>query len=264
MGDELVLTPGGFRPRSKVHLIEAGHFVKLSDGHMLKVNSSGKVIADFGPIGPPGSGSNPNWITYSYWQNENTDVPISSFRTTWIVPPPPSTLSGQTIYLFNGLMTKGGDLILQPVLQWGPSRLGGGNYWVIACWHVSREDACYSAFVKVNPGDTLVGVMTQTSQGGPFFNCNCIFEGIPDTNLTIQNVQEFTYCVETLEAYNNVEVGDPPTNCTDYPHTARTRMTAIDIQPLVLRHTVFWTPVNNLTDCGQETLVIKDTPPSVK
>ena len=36
------------------------------------------------------------WIAYAYWTN-NSGHPVSSFSTTWVVPPPPATNHGQTI-----------------------------------------------------------------------------------------------------------------------------------------------------------------------
>lgn len=46
---------------------------------------------------------------------------------------------------------------------------------------------------------------------------------MPDTVLVIQNVQELTWCIQTLEAY-------ALTTCSDYPATTRTAMDVIEIQ----------------------------------
>lgn len=50
----------------------------------------------------------------------------------WYVPSNPSVNGGETIFLFNGIAPTAQDWILQPVLQYGVSAAGGGNYWAIA------------------------------------------------------------------------------------------------------------------------------------
>ncbi|MER5175760.1 MAG: hypothetical protein ABJB76_00280, partial [Candidatus Nitrosocosmicus sp.] len=268
MSNELILTPGGFRSKSLVHLIESGHMLRMTDNHIQKVHSSGKVLIDFGEInrrpgneplmpsnvniGPkniPSFGS--GWITYAYWNN-NTGTPISSFTTSWIVPPLPSTQSGQTIFFFNGIQNS--TYIYQPVLQWGQSAAGGGDYWSVASWYVdsSTGPAFHSSLVRVNPGDTLIGIMTLSSQNGASFNYNCVFQGITDSSLPVQNIQELTWCAETLEAYGI-------TNCLDYPSISKTVMSTINIQTGNTHPNIAWTPNNSVTDCGQHTVVVSNS-----
>jgi hypothetical protein len=51
MAEEQVLTPGGFRPKSLVHLIEPGHSVRMAaNGHAQKIHPNGTVVAEFGEI----------------------------------------------------------------------------------------------------------------------------------------------------------------------------------------------------------------------
>ena len=82
----------------------------------------------------------------------------------WYVPSPPS-FNGGTIFLFNGIAPTAQDWILQPVLQYGPSAAGGGNFWAIAAWFVGSGGAWHSPLVGVNPGDTLYGKTWQTATG---------------------------------------------------------------------------------------------------
>ena len=49
MTDTLVLTPGGYRPRSLVRLIEPGHILDGTGGRLRKLDLAGKVMEDFGP-----------------------------------------------------------------------------------------------------------------------------------------------------------------------------------------------------------------------
>src|SRR5580693_2131935 len=103
---DLVLTPGGWRPRSQVHLIEDGHHVSGKAGRLTKVHTAtGAVVLDFGTVSTahfsrakasrvtrhaefplPDIG----WIQNTGWLN-NTGKPIAYFTTTWTVPPPPAS-----------------------------------------------------------------------------------------------------------------------------------------------------------------------------
>jgi len=273
MKDELVLTPGGFRPKSQVQQIESGHALRISaTGMIQKIHRSGKVVAEFGQIahqavGEPlmpknvsmpvpaktaakvptfGSG----WISYAYWSN-NTGNAITSFSTTWVVPPEPSTQSGQTIFLFNGIQNSA--WIYQPVLQFGPSAAGGGNNWAVASWYVDSAGGAYhSQLVQVNPGDTLVGIMTLTGSGPSGFDYECVFQGIANASLPVQNIQQLTWCAETLECYGI-------TKCSDYPATQETAFRGISIQTGGVRPTIAWTAVDAVKDCGQNCVVVSNS-----
>lgn len=272
-GDPLVLTPGGFRHLSRVHAIEPDHFLDSSGENIRKVHISGRVVADFGPV-PRRPGNEPlmpanvahhpsllaapamapalgaGWITYAYWTN-NSGHPVTRFATTWVVPPAPATDHGQTIFLFNGIQNS--TMIYQPVLQWGPSAAGGGSYWTIASWYVDGQGgpAFHSNLIRVNPGDVLVGVMWQTGQSGNRFSYGCEFQGIANSGLPISNVEELTWNIQTLEAYAVQQ-------CSDYPNTNYTAFFAIDFQTSNGRPAITWTPVNAVTDCGQNAHVVSN------
>jgi hypothetical protein len=269
MAEELVLTPGGYRPKSLVHFVEPGNVLRVTDGRILKLDPAGKILADHGVIpSRPGirrimpgkvfllprtaAGLGQGWITYAFWNND-TGTPISSFSTTFVVPPPPVTQSGQLIYLFPGIMTSACDWIYQPVLQWGLSPAGGGNYWSVASWYVARQGtAFHTQAAQVNPGDVLVGVITLTGESGGTFSYNCTFEGIVNTSLPVENTQQLTSCSETLEAYGL-------TKCTDYPNILCTAMRAINLE---LENntppTIDWLTDNTVTDCGQHTIIVSN------
>jgi len=266
--EELVLTPGGLRPKSFVHRIEPGTILDGTDGRYRLQHRSGRVVADFGvtpfrPVGRPlmprnvffpiaeeipalGSG----WITYAAWSN-NTGTPVSRFATNWLVPRAPATQSGQTIFLFNGIQNA--TMIYQPVLQWGTSAAGGGNFWSVASWYADGQtgQSFHSSLVNVNAGDLLVGVMTLTGQSAAGLSYICEFQGIANTALPIQNIQELTWCCETLEAYSI-------TKCSDYPDTDKTAMAAIDVRTGNTTPAIVWTVSDDVTDCGQHTLRFND------
>jgi len=273
MKEELVLTPGGFRPKSQVQHIEPGHVLRMSaTGTLQKVHSSGKVVGDFGPITyrpadeplmpknvhipalakaakVPAFGS--GWISYAFWNN-NTGHAITSFATTWVVPPEPSTQSGQTIFLFNGIQNS--SMIYQPVLQFGPSAAGGGNYWAVASWYVDSAGgvANHSSLVQVNPGEVLVGIMTLTGSGPSGYDYECVFQGIPNASLAIQNVQQLTWAAETLEAYGI-------TQASDYPATQETAFRGISMLTGGIRPNIAWTAVDAVTDVGQKCVVVSNS-----
>lgn len=272
--DVLVPTPGGYRPRSQVHLVERGAVLKFVDERVQKINAAGELIADLGSIPRkqtaealmPGNvtrraivaqraadlpGLGDGWITYADWKN-STGQPISSFSTAWVVPSEPGTSSGQLIYLFSGIQNS--TMIYQPVLQWGTSSAGGGAYWSVASWYVDGQNgkAFHTAAQRVSPGDVLVGIMTLTGQSAGGFSYDCEFQGMLDSRLTIQGVEELTWCIETLEAYQ-------VTKCTDYPANARVRFTEIAIACRSLTPKLSWNPVNVVTDCGQHAVVVSDS-----
>ncbi len=261
------LTPGGYRHRSLVHYIEPGNHLDLASGNIRKMHSSGLEVLDFGPLRirpgteplmPANVARHPSrqpalgsgWITYAYWTND-TGHPVSRFATTWVVPPAPATDHGQTIFLFNGIQNS--TMIYQPVLQWGPSAAGGGSYWAVASWYVDGQGgvAFHSNLVSVNPGDVLVGVMRLTGQSGNRFSYACEFVSIANTSLPISNVEELTWNIETLEAYGIQQ-------CSDYPNTNFTAFVGIDLQTGAGNPAITWTPVNSVTDCGQNTHVVSN------
>jgi hypothetical protein len=267
MANDYVLTPGGMRPRSQVFHIEPGAILDGGAGRLRKLHLSGRVLQDYGamprrpagrPVMPhnivrpkthaPGFGS--GWITYASWTN-NTGAPITSFSTTWVVPPAPATQSGQLIYLFNGIQNSG--FIYQPVLQWGSSPAGGGNYWAVASWYVDGQSgpAYHSNLAAVNPGDVLVGVMTLTGQSPQGFSYNCEFQGIANTGFPVQNIEELTWLVETLECYGI-------TQCSDYPATNKTAMYSINIANGNPVPSVGWSVTDVYTECGQHTLLFDE------
>jgi hypothetical protein len=260
MAEEIVITPGGARPRARVHSIEPEAILDGTNGHYRMLHPSGDTLADFGaiehvsegePLMPrnvvlpsrvaPALGS--GWICYASWNRVNT---ITSFSTTWTVPPAPATDNGQLVYIFNGIQSA--SMIYQPVLQWGSNGEFGGSYWCVASWYADSQGgpAFHSTPVSVNTGDQLIGIMTLTGQSPQGFSYNCEFEGIANSGYPLQNVPELWQCVETLECYQM-------TAATDYP-SGKTEMASINIQTGATDPGVVWTFVDSVTDVGQHIL----------
>jgi len=225
-----VRTPGGFRHKSMVHEMKPRHAVVRRAGGIGIMSLDDKQVADI-PVAPtppePLAGMAGGWVTWASCGTPLTataGAKITSLSTSWVVPPPPSTQSGQLIYFFNGLQDDAGDIILQPVLQWGVSGAGGGQYWGAASWHVDASGhAFYTPVTRVSEGGTLTGIMTLEVQADGSLIYTSAFVGLPGTNLVAQGLPELTVATQTLEAYGL-------TKASDYPNAPMTAMSAIDLQ----------------------------------
>ncbi len=222
LSDDLVFPPGGPRRRSRMRRVRPGERVRFSGDADSRLPSLRLRRRD-----APGPPDLANWITYAGWLN-TTGNPVSQFVTTWTVPPVPDDQSSQLLYLFNGMQTADGQIIVQPVLQWGdhgPDNDGvnrTGPFWTAASWLVGGPDgsASHSHHVPVNPGDILVGVIVLTNQSPNGFVYSCGFQGLADTQFSTDAMAELVWCVETLEAYELQGNQNPPydlNNASEYP-----------------------------------------------
>jgi hypothetical protein len=254
---EHVLTPGGYRHRSLTHFVPKGYRVRKHQGQVGQVDvETGTLLGEYAkppeslPLPALGSG----WITFTLWPNRSGS-PISRFVTQWIVPPPPGTESGQTIFLFNSVEDASRDDIVQPVLQWGVSGAGGGSFWTIANWYVANTGhASFSALEQVSPGDVLTGVIALVSQEPDGFNYVSSFLNRPDLDLAIGPISELVWATETLEAY---QIGQ----CSDYPNVSQTSMGSIEIATAGMHPVVAWAITNQIVDCSQSSSVISTANP---
>jgi hypothetical protein len=281
---DVVLTPGGMRPRDLVHILEPGQHVSVKGGRIRIIDTAtGRVVRDLGESGSstgetvaaperlarPPTPALPDigWIENAQWRVGGTD-PIIYFSTTWIVPPAPASSDSQVVFLFNGMQPDSAAHILQPVLQWGSSGAGGGNYWSITNWYADGQGGAAVTHppIQVNPGDVLQGIMTCTGQNGTEFNYTSSFVGFSSVDVTVTDVDELTWAYETLECYGS-DSSTPLTQCSDYPDTPLTAMYGIEIKtgtPGTSGTDVApdWVPVTNFTDCGQQCLVISNDSPN--
>jgi hypothetical protein len=254
----LVRTPGGFRHKSFVHLLQPGQAVTKRTGIPRVMDLTTKNLLEMPMAQVPAqdlAGMGGGWVTWATWVDA-TAAAITSFATTWTVPAAPSTQSGQLIYLFNALEDTSGTVILQPVLQWGVSGAGGGNYWGVASWYVdSNNHAFCTPVVPVNVGDQLTGLMTLAIQSDASLNYTCQFQGIPGTSLIAQGLANLVQATETLEVYGL-------TKASDYPNTSKTAMTGIDLQVAGGVAQVTWSPsVMDNPTFGEHTRVLSNATP---
>ncbi|KAF9266531.1 hypothetical protein L218DRAFT_996706 [Marasmius fiardii PR-910] len=222
--EDMVLTPGGLRPKSNVVQIPEGGSINLTatEIHLLDASKNIIHVAQKGNgrvrPSPTTGGAVPaqtGWISGTEWhRNAN---PINQFWSSWVVPPNPATNRGQTVFLFNGLEPDPGNAILQPVLQWGPSAAGGGAFWQVATWYVSDTTTFFTSLVNVNVGQNLQGILEITAQNGDgTFNYLSGFANI-GSGVALSNSPELTWAFETLEAYGiQTPATDYPTGCTQF------------------------------------------------
>ncbi len=268
-----VLTPFGWQPASHVHHLADGHVLAVEAGRLQERDAEGNLVRDLGPFvarsgdaplypeslttAPGGAGArvplDSQWITWAYW-NRPSGQAIKADTAQWVVPPAPSSWDGQTIYLFNGVQSS--SWILQPVLQYGYSAAGGGNYWSVACWYADGSgNFSHSSLDSVSTGDQLLGVVDSGSAGsGVSYYCAAHAPTFDIEMDLVGSVPELYQAVETLEAYELV-------TCSDYPNTNSTAFTPISVVTHGGYPALTWTPVNRVTDCGQHTNVVSNANP---
>jgi len=229
--DRMTLTPFGYMPASCVHGVEnnahilsvdadQNMHVRLEDGTMKAIppcHTNEHVISRAVTRSRRSKDVTlPNgWAAYASWDSPSE---IVYFNGGWTCPPVPSEQSVQTLFLFTGLQNAF-DLaadpaatvsIIQPVLQWGPSEAGGGNYWAIASWYVtSTGSAVYSTLITVSPGDAILGNMTVSNAKWDISTIQAKTNRATSIKVNPQATELWAFV--TLEVYN---VGD----CGDYPN----------------------------------------------
>jgi hypothetical protein len=225
-----VQVPGELIRPDCIHQIPAGASVSISDDSKAgeDVIQNGAVIAHYeacseSPVptrhvtpGPTGNGwvEDSNWVT-PLKKKDN----IEWIQGKWQVPWAPKS-TGATIFLFNGVEPKSGSWIMQPVLQYGPSHAGGGNYWTMASWLVGSS-VYVSSLTAVHAGDQLVGTTDETSvASGKLEYLIDAYDATSgaDSNLTVHSKGiQWGWAFEgVLEAYNL-------TKCSDFPASGKTR-----------------------------------------
>ena len=215
--EEMVLTPVGMRPISKVHRIPEGGRLAHVGNELHLIDANDNVIHKAVPgHSVPRVPEKSKWITYASWYDNSTPPPIKDFITTWTVPPNPATNDGQTIFLFNSIEPASFNDILQPVLQWGPSYAGGGAHWSVASWYLVGSAVYVTSLTNVSVGRSLEGVINLTSYSGTSFNYTCYFVGIQASYLVVTGAAELVWATETLEPYGVTKSSDYPSGRTPF------------------------------------------------
>jgi len=237
--EDYFCVPGGMMMhKSCLHHVEAGsHIIDNDDG--VFVNGERVERCEYKPIynedlgiGSRISGSRSlpadGWQTWTSYQHPNNST-FTTFNGNFTVPNAPSSFKrNEIVYIFTGLQNDNWipnsgrafgspqDFeIIQPVLQYGgASANGGGEYWGVASWYVTvGSGAFWSTELKVNPGDSIYGVME--AKGPTTWFINSVLASGQNSSITITRPRlsnnPWAYC--TLEVYNIAEcINLPPSN----------------------------------------------------
>jgi hypothetical protein len=234
---DYVLTPAGYRHRSCVHGVESGSsVVQTPTGLNVNFGSDSYSIPKCAFPGtrqalPSG------WAVYEMYQSTKG---VSSYNGTWVTPGSPKAPQSQTLFTFTGLQNaflEGSGphdsiSIIQPVLQWGASAAGGGQYWSIASWYVGNQGTVvYSTLKQIANGAQIQGTMLMNANNTWTITAAA---GSIVTSINVSPGAAELYVFVTLEVYSVTKCGDYPTGSIPYTNLS------VDVggQPI----TPSWTP----------------------
>ncbi len=174
-------TPFGYVWPSCVHVVPSGsridrnRNVRRPDGTLIETLPKCTVPmiptfphADVVAINTPSVPATGGWIEDSEYSDSNKV--FNYIADQWNVPDAPAE-SGQLLYFFDALQAyhvgpSNYIDIIQPVLQWGVSPIGGGDYWGMADWWVEGTSdgtgswtLAVTPLVTVHTGDTILGII---------------------------------------------------------------------------------------------------------
>ncbi|PPR07475.1 hypothetical protein CVT26_013445 [Gymnopilus dilepis] len=231
--DGLVQVPGGFLPRSNVHIVpQGGKVVHTSDSIQL-LDVDGKVLH-----------SAPRTRSTSLFKHLNIAETTSTksrrslqsasvtalfqapsvfgYSGNWIVPPLPQVNGGQVLQYFIGLAPPSVDTLLFPVLQYGATANGGGAFWSLSTWLISGDQAfatnITNAAQRTAPGNTVDAFIVNEDQflASPgehvWFAGFSSFQG---TSLQIQTAEVFNVVIASLEVSGATSLAELPNQTTN-------------------------------------------------
>jgi hypothetical protein len=144
-----VITPFGLLVRDCVHEVAFGEVV---DERLDDRACAGRERAQ--DVEPPG------WVE---WGNLQAAEGVRSLEADFVVPPAPTNVKQQVIFIFPSATGDTNPPIIQPVLQWGESSAGGGSFWTLASWYIDAQiNSFNSKLVRVQPGDHIKGTIVGT------------------------------------------------------------------------------------------------------
>jgi len=211
---DYLFVPGGRQiHRECVHSIPSHSFSLLKDpvtGKAIVTTADGQVLAFPSCSHAPKPFHGPAWKAWTQYQVTNK---ITALYGEWTVPPAPVSSDGQILYFWNGIEPQDNSAVLQPVLQYGRTPAGGGNFWGMASWYVSNIHAFHTQLLPVNPGDVVTG-NNQILGNGSWVITGGIRGSSRTVSFTYQPPSsDYTYAYQVLEAYTI-------TNCiSEYPQT---------------------------------------------
>jgi hypothetical protein len=226
-------TPIGLAHPSCIHRVKSGSEVQDDGDSVTVVSPNGETqeipVCRYPFILPTKRNANKGkpgfaggWQAWTTFQSSSS---FTSFLGYFSVPNAPQNYIGQTLFMFTGLQNENwvpgpnappapADFeIIQPVLQYGPSAGGGGEYWTLASWYVTvNAGYLISDMIEVNAGDTIFGNMTLLSFEKWYISGVASSSGQATTLVAQKDrlkTNPWAYC--TLEVYDDSD------DCTNYP-----------------------------------------------
>ncbi|HWL88742.1 MAG TPA: hypothetical protein VNO21_23225 [Polyangiaceae bacterium] len=177
LGPDFLRAPVGGIHRSCVHELEDGDSVDeqgaihSADGRVQPVGACGFAVKRAATSMPDSADAvaptDNGWTEDANW---TSPASLKLFSAQFHVPAAPHSYTGQTIFLFPALEDTAGTAIIQPVLQYGPSGAGGGNYWAIASWFGGApwgNHYYHTGLRRVSTGEVISGSMYNTGKCHP-------------------------------------------------------------------------------------------------
>ena len=127
------------------------------------------------------------------------------------------------MFWWNGVEPADTSAVLQPVIQFGNSAAGGGDYWAYSSWYVSAAHGShFSPLVKLQPGDAVTGSNAVDASGA--WNITASAPARAPSTLSFTPVAgAWATAYHVLEAYGVTS------NCAAYPATNAVNFTAVTL-----------------------------------
>jgi hypothetical protein len=245
--------PGGPRHHAQLHRVQEDHVIEVTGDKTLHVHAPDGDVGrhEFAVDELESVNAEPGWIGFADWTNDDAQEVISAVRGTLVVPDPPENVNGQTLFLFVGLQKAKDDPseLFQPVLQWGESAAGGGDYWSVSNWYLKDRMIVFGDNERVEPGE-LLELHIERTEPVPgrvvWVSRAAVCERGVATTLQVMDELRLHWCYSALEAYSAAMT------CDQYPAGG----------PAVFRELVVergdgpvsprWSRTCLVTDCGQD------------
>jgi len=228
IGDEpqYLRTPGGLGWSSCIYQIPNGAHIKTDLKGKTTVTHEG-IVEEYPACSKPfkrnvrseqvnkRDSPDDGWQVWTSWNNPD-NATFTAFLGDFNVPKSPANWDGGILYMFTGLQNdnwipyQGNSSnppetfeIIQPVLQYGQTPAGGGNYWAVASWYVTvDENVFYSQLIQCKDGDNIFGNMSRINESSWYIG-SLNTNNQQSQSVTVDDprliTQPWAYC--TLEVY---------------------------------------------------------------